>query len=125
VVFDAGLEAPRDEWLLTKTPGHGSIHSGPLRVRAGEQLAQQRPSGISSPRDGSIFALDPDMPAPVQRIQFSGEAGQWWLDGRLIGSGTRIAWSPWPGRHVLVLKSAAGQALDTSRFEVRGATVKR
>lgn len=129
VVFDAGLEAPRDEWLLTSTlinnAGSSTASHGPLRIRAGEQLAQQRPSGITSPRDGSIFALDPDMPAPVQRIKFSGEAGQWWLDGRLIGSGTQLSWAPWPGRHSLVLKSASGQALGSTRFEVRGATVKR
>ncbi|WP_414636778.1 penicillin-binding protein 1C [Aquabacterium sp.] len=120
VIFDAGLEPPRDEWLADAAPAAPS----PLRVRAGEQVALHRPSGITSPRDGSIFALDPDMPAPVQRITFSGEAGQWWLDGRWIGSGAALAWRPWPGRHRLVLKSSAGQVLGESRFEVRGAVVR-
>jgi penicillin-binding protein 1C len=93
------------------------------RVRSGEQVAAKRPSGIASPRDGTIFAIDPDMPEPVQRIVFSGESGHWWLDGRPIGQGAQLRWMPWPGRHRLELKSAAGQLIDRVDFEVRGATV--
>jgi penicillin-binding protein 1C len=81
IQFDAAREPPRDEWFTTgqATPV--------ARVRSGEQVASQRPSGIASPRHGSIFAIDPDMPEPVQRIAFRGESGQWWLDGRLVGQG--------------------------------------
>lgn len=92
------------------------------RVRSGEQVAAQRPSGIASPRDGTIFAIDPDMPEPVQRIAFKGESGQWWLDGRLVGQGAQMRWMPWPGKHRLELKGAAGQLIDRVDFEVRGAT---
>ncbi len=120
VVFDAGLEAARDEWLPVSLTV-GSTAGSALRVRGGEQLAARRPSGIASPRNGAIYALDPDMPAPVQRISFRGEGGQWWLDGRLIGSGAQLAWLPWPGRHRLALKTAAGQLIDEVGFEVRGA----
>ena len=72
-----------------------------------------------------MFAIDPDMPANVQRISFVGEAGQWWLDGRRLGSGSRLAWAPWPGRHRLELKNASGALLGQSVFEVRGASVRR
>jgi penicillin-binding protein 1C len=75
--------------------------------------------GIQNPRDGSVFALDPDMPAGVQRIRFEGEAGQWVLDGRRLGAGTGLAWSPRAGRHELTLLADDGQPVQTVRFEVR------
>ncbi|MBI5256956.1 MAG: penicillin-binding protein 1C [Burkholderiales bacterium] len=130
VVFDGAIEPPRDEWLA----GTAQAASGPMqsraaqpqaRVRNGEQVALGRPAGIASPREGSVFALDPDMPAPVQRIAFRGESGQWWLDGRLLGSGAQLTWAPWPGRHRLELKTPAGVVINRVRFEVRGAVVRR
>ncbi len=42
--------------------------------------------GITSPRDGSVFALDPDIPPAAQRITFEGEPGTWVLDGRRLGT---------------------------------------
>jgi penicillin-binding protein 1C len=120
ISFDAALEPPRDEWFATAASASNA--AVPQRVRSGEQVAAKRPSGIASPRDGTIFAIDPDMPEPVQRIAFSGESGQWWLDGRLIGQGAQLRWMPWPGRHRLELKSAGGQVIDRVDFEVRGAT---
>jgi penicillin-binding protein 1C len=132
ISFDAALEPPRDEWFPTvaapaaavKTSGAAPVKTAVAsqRVRSGEQVASKRPSGIASPRDGTIFAIDPDMPEPVQRVVFSGESGQWWLDGRLIGQGTQLRWMPWPGKHRLELKSAGGQMIDRVDFEVRGAT---
>jgi len=119
ISFDAALEPPRDEWFTT-IAAHASSTSP--RVRSGEQVAMKRPSGIASPRDGSIFAIDPDMPEPVQRIAFSGEPGQWWLHGRLIGQGAQLRWMPWPGKHRLELKTAGGRLIDRVDFEVRGAT---
>jgi penicillin-binding protein 1C len=73
--------------------------------------------------DGSIFALDPDIPPAAQRIRFEGEVGTWMLDGRRLGHGPIIHWAPWPGKHTLVLKAADGRALQAVRFEVRGASV--
>ena len=100
---------------------------------AGTEQAQQAGSaqitgaqryGIHSPRDGSMFAIDPDMPPNVQRISFEGENGVWMLDGKRLGAGPRLNWSPWPGRHALSLVSHHGQTLQTVRFEVRGAGLK-
>ena len=58
--------------------------------------------GITSPRDGSVFAIDPDIPPAAQRITFEGEHGTWVLDGKpprhapSAGAGRRgragIAW---------------------------------
>ena len=77
--------------------------------------------GIASPKPGALYALDPDMPPKVQRIVFQGEPGTWWLDGRRLGQGARLAWAPWPGRHQLELRLPGGR-VDSVRFEVRGAT---
>lgn len=79
--------------------------------------------GIAHPRDGSLFALDPDIPPAVQRIVFEGEPGQWWLNGQRLGQGARLSWAPWPGRHQLELRGAAGRR-EQVRFEVRGAVVR-
>jgi penicillin-binding protein 1C len=79
--------------------------------------------------NGTIFALDPDIPAQRQRVWFeraSGSTAQvsWRLDGKLLGGGARVAWLPWPGKHQLELVDARGQVTDTVRFEVRGAMAK-
>ncbi|MFT3954078.1 MAG: penicillin-binding protein 1C [Piscinibacter sp.] len=116
VVFDGQREAARDELFLAGTEQ--------ARLAATAQLAPARPFGIVSPRDGSRFALDPDIPPQAQQILFEGEAGTWVLDGRRLGQGTTLRWAPWPGRHELRLLDAAGRTLQTVRFEVRGATLK-
>jgi len=116
VRFEANREPPRDEVFIAGTEQ--------ALQRAGAQVAAARVFGITSPRDGSIFALDPDMPPTVQRIRFEGESGTWELDGRRIGSGPLLHWSPWPGRHTLRLLGIDGRPLQTVRFEVRGATLK-
>lgn len=80
-------------------------------------------NGIESPLEGSRYAIDPDMPPAAQRIVFSGEAGRWRLNGRWVGRGERVAWSPWPGPHRLELVAANGHVIDNVRFDVRGAAV--
>jgi penicillin-binding protein 1C len=83
--------------------------------------------GIRSPVDGSIFALDPDIPAKVQHIVLEGAAGEWWLDGKRLGRSTPTGWpwTPWPGHHALELRDDTGQrVLAQVRFEVRGAVVR-
>ena len=87
--------------------------------------ASARRFGITSPRDGSLFAIDPDMPPAAQRIAFEGEPGTWVLDGRRLGAAARWSWAPWPGRHELKLLGRSGEVVQTVRFEVRGAGLKR
>jgi len=116
VAFDGRREPERDELFLA-----GSERT---RVRATEEVARAARYGIASPRDGSIFAIDPDIPPAAQRITFEGERGTWRLDGRAIGSGERLRWAPWPGRHRLELVAPSGETLQTVAFEVRGAGVR-
>ncbi|MDP3822179.1 MAG: penicillin-binding protein 1C [Burkholderiales bacterium] len=117
VVFDAAREPPREEYFIRGT------EQG--RQTAGTQMANARRYGITSPRDGSIFAIDPDIPPAAQRIRFEGEHGVWVLDGKRLGSATEWSWAPWPGRHELTLLAHDGRALQTVRFEVRGAEARK
>ncbi len=116
IAFDAAREPTRDEVFLAGTEQ--------VVQRATAQVGGTERFGIVSPRDGSIFAIDPDMPPAAQRITFEGESGVWMLDGKRLGVGRRLTWSPWPGRHRLALVGQDGATLEAVRFEVRGAGVK-
>jgi penicillin-binding protein 1C len=116
VVFDGGREPARPEVFLAGTEQ--------ARQRASAEVAGAQAYGITSPRDGSMFALDPDIPPAAQRIRFEGEHGVWVLDGKRLGQGTHLSWPPWPGRHELALLGPDGRPLQTLHFEVRGAGLK-
>jgi penicillin-binding protein 1C len=87
---------------------------------------------IASPADGTIFALDPDIPPAAQRVWFQadGLTGQtahavtWRMDGKQLGKGGQVAWLPWPGRHRVQLVDAAGKVVHEIGIEVRGAGVR-
>jgi penicillin-binding protein 1C len=116
VRFDADREPARDELFLAGTTQ--------TQWRSTAQAQGTQRFGITNPRDGSIFAVDPDMPPRAQRITFEGERGVWQLDGKRLGQGDRISWAPWPGRHELSLIAVDGRVVQRVRFEVRGAGVK-
>ncbi|MFZ2989000.1 penicillin-binding protein 1C [Ideonella sp.] len=127
VVQRAG-EAPLQEWFIAGTEPPPSVSAAANdQVAAGAAGAAGSAFGIRSPLDGSLFALDPDIPGPLQRIVFSGAPGDWYLDGRLIGRTTAarptLDWAPWPGRHRLSLRRQ-GVELQAIAFEVRGATLR-
>jgi penicillin-binding protein 1C len=122
VRFDAQREPARDEWFIKGT--ESSAPPAPRRAGAPSISADNARFGITSPRDGSIFAIDPDMPPSAQRIAFEGEHGTWVLDGKRLGAAPRWSWAPWPGRHQLTLLGRHGEALQTVHFEVRGAGLK-
>ena len=109
------------------------IAASALSARAGGQKysEDQVPPRITAPQDGTILALDPDIPPARQRLTLLAEAGgapagalRWWIGAREIGRGARAQWLPWPGRHVVQLRDAQGRVQDERRIEVRGAAVK-
>jgi penicillin-binding protein 1C len=123
VTFANAVEPERNEWFLagTATP-HVGLASNAADVTRG-------PAQIGSPVDGTIFALDPDIPAARQRVWFERATGStasvsWRLDGKPLGAAARVAWLPWPGKHRLELVDAKGQVTDAVSFEVRGAMAK-
>ena len=135
------LEAARDEWFVQGTQqalfaidsvassAYPSSASGQNDPKKSAPDAAASPAGlpprITAPAPGTIIALDPDIPPARQRLQFTatGNAVQWRLDGKTLGRGPRVAWLPWPGRHVVQLTDAQGKVLDEVRLEVRGAGV--
>ncbi len=141
------LEAARQEWFVAGTQQSlfaiNSIAASAYPISAEGQKGLKNAKGaaraadidlaavrIAAPVAGAIVALDPDIPPTRQRLQLAASpvpAGadlRWQLDGRSLGQGARLAWLPWPGRHVLQLQDARGKVLDEVRFEVRGAGVR-
>ena len=128
VNFSAATEAPRLEWFLQGTQqSQFAIHSapGPTPGRGDASGASAGTSRITAPANGSIIALDPDIPPKSQRLNFAaeGKPGRWLMDGKEFARGTSAQWLPWPGRHVVQLVSGSGEKLDEIRLEVRGAGV--
>jgi penicillin-binding protein 1C len=120
ISFDARLEAPRTEWFLAGT------ETAHVALASAAGMAARL---ITSPDDQSIVALDPDIPPAAQRLRFEAVAppppgAAWRLDGKRLGAARPLAWSPWPGHHVLELVDAKGAALDTVVFDVRGAQAR-
>lgn len=128
VVFENGVEPPRNDWFVqgTQTPviGLAANASGAAR-----RVSTRGAVRIGTPADGTIFALDPDIPAARQRISFERASGtstksSWRLDGKTLGHAPRVPWLPWPGHHLLELVDADGSVADAVSFEVRGAVAR-
>ncbi|WP_449414067.1 penicillin-binding protein 1C [Pandoraea soli] len=123
VQYAERVEPARDEWFLPGTSQRTIVLSS---------LATKAPGGplwrIAGPPDGTIVALDPDIPPANQRLWFQVAAAwpkgaAWRLDGKPLAGHARVGWLPWPGRHTLELVDAAGAMRDRVHFEVRGATL--
>lgn len=119
VRFEPAVEPPREEWFLP-----GTVQ--PVMQQAATPPAASR---IGQPADGTVFAIDPDIPPQAQRIVFVPSPGvpsswRWRLDGRGLGPARRTAWAPWPGRHRLELVDDAGRVREAVGFEVRGVQLK-
>jgi penicillin-binding protein 1C len=127
VRFGDRLEAQRSEWFLPGTQQEwmalDAAATGPQAAGAGAPAGR-----ITAPANGTIVALDPDIPPQRQRLALRAEGGgglRWRVDGRELARGAEAGWLPWPGRHVLQLVNGAGRVVDEVRVEVRGAGVRR
>jgi penicillin-binding protein 1C len=114
VAYRPAFEPGRDEWFV----------SGSETALVELVPADKRSPMIVYPVAGSIIAVDPDIPEPLQRVMFQAQAGQgmhWRLDKAILGSaGAQLAWRPVPGEHRLELVDASDKAIAVVRFEVRG-----
>ncbi|MBO9669625.1 MAG: penicillin-binding protein 1C, partial [Sphingobium sp.] len=102
------------EWFIAGT-GQATLAEAPAYAR--------RPR-ITNPVSGSVYALDPDIPAQQQSlgVVLTGTRTTYrlTLDGREIGAaqdGAQLALIP--GSHLLALLDESGQPLDKVRFTVR------
>ncbi|MBL8225188.1 MAG: penicillin-binding protein 1C [Chromatiales bacterium] len=111
VQFATG-EPAREEWFLAGTEQPG-IRAAPARVAAAR---------IVAPADGTVLALDPDIPPRLQRVRLVASNvadAEWLVDGETVGRGD-LLWTPLPGRHAIALRLGNGIA-DTVQVDVRGA----
>lgn len=112
--FAPAHEAERNEWFITGTEM--------TLIQAANSQALSR---ISYPANGSIIALDPDIPPQRQRIPLRlstpAETGAiWQLNDKPLGKANAVFdWLPLPGKHQLTLVSQAGKEIDRVLFEVR------
>lgn len=113
-------EAPRQEWFIQGT----QQARFDLRTAPSEMATNTSPGArITAPANGSIIALDPDIPPKSQRLNFTSQGRQtrWTMDGKEFAKGSSAQWLPWPGQHTVQLVSNHGEVLDEIQLEVRGA----
>jgi penicillin-binding protein 1C len=125
IVYQNDIEPARDDWFLSGT----EMSRIALSANAEGSAVRNGSARIATPTDGTIFALDPDIPAARQRVWFESAQGApagsvWRLDGKPAGTAARMAWLPWPGHHTLELVDRQGAVVDSVKFEVRGAFAK-
>ncbi|MDI3383075.1 penicillin-binding protein 1C [Xenophilus aerolatus] len=127
------IEAARSEWFIagTEQPLFAmetiAARARPAGAAAAVDPKDGNPARITAPTQGTILALDPDIPPRHQRVNFESDGAgrdvQWRIDGKPFARGASTQWLPWPGRHTVELADAQGQVLDTIQLEVRGAGV--
>jgi penicillin-binding protein 1C len=114
IEFSPPVEPPRREWFIGRT--------GAQRIVA--LAAQNEITRISSPANGMVIAIDPDIPIHLQRVPFSAKGANpsmvLKLNGKAIGSAGRSQlWEPQAGAYQLSIEEADGSVLDKILFTVR------
>jgi penicillin-binding protein 1C len=103
----------RIEWFLEGTE------------RAAPTVNRQPHYKIVYPADGTVMALDPDIPSERQKVFFEAQPLnknlRWMLNGDAIGAaGAAVPWSPVAGKHALALIDQENRVVDRVSFSVRG-----
>ena len=116
---DGHVEASRDEFFLRGTEPASALIAAREASGAGARIV--------APSDGSIIALDPDIPTNNQRVQFkSGDATQapcWAVNDEHMGcSDAPLAWCPSAGNALIKLMDRDGKELDRVTIVVRGSS---
>lgn len=118
ISFENNLEAARREWFLAGTEADSEI--------SWRSAMQGRPR-ITYPTEGTILAIDPDIPEQRQSIPLRAEGAAsklaWMLDGERLpnrNGDSQAFIRPAPGKHHLALVDQEGRELDGVTFHVRG-----
>jgi penicillin-binding protein 1C len=114
VAFTPAVEAPRREWFVVGTQSE-RVNGVP----AAGALAR-----IESPSNGTVIALDPDIPPAVQRVPIRARGAvdglHFRLDDAMLGDAhAAVLWQPHAGYHTLWLEDRDGRAVDRVHFTVR------
>ncbi|MDX3895795.1 penicillin-binding protein 1C [Pusillimonas sp.] len=125
VGFEDGIEPPRIDYFV------GDTALAQVRRARGSQDGWQAPIRIAAPQDGTVLALDPDIPPRNQRVVFRASAAAplsreevgWRIDGGEAVQGQEMLWLPRPGRHRVELLGKEGEVLDSVTLTVRGAVL--
>ena len=128
------LEVPHQEWFI-----QGTEQALFTLNRADPQLAQPghaNPTAtvtsharIVMPTQGTILALDPDIPNSAQHVtlkadQFGAQQMlRWTINDKVLPGGDSTTWQPRPGQHNIALIDSNGITLDKINIEVRGAVI--
>lgn len=113
--FPDGIEAPRREFFLDGASQQGPVQSASRSVQIPH---------VTSPANGMIIALDPDIPPARQRVLIKVQGGSGnlvlRLNGTVVGrAGEPLLWTPTTGAHRIVLEQSTGAVLDRVLFTVR------
>ena len=114
-------EPARKEWFISGTEQTQFLPPDSQNSRTNSAHAH-----IQTPTNGTIVAIDPDIPPKHQRLLLRTDQPRvhWQINGKPAGSGSSVYWMPWPGKHQISLHNLSGKTLDTIQIEVRGAGVK-
>jgi penicillin-binding protein 1C len=119
IAYEPALEPERSEWFVAGT------ESSKIELVA----EPKRVPKIRYPGNGSIIAIDPDIPPGRQRVFLQAQAARalsWRLDGVVVAPASgEFAWPPVAGMHRLELSDDAGRTVDAIGFEVRGEPASR
>lgn len=114
--FEPRIEPPRQEWFIRGAAPTTSVI---------ELVQRPVSTRIHYPTQGTVLALDADIPPKRQRIQFSAGASMqkgwtWKLNGvPLTLANIQHGWLPMPGSHRLQLLNDKGTVVDEVQFTVR------
>jgi penicillin-binding protein 1C len=90
----SGIEPQRAEWFIKGTELKNVM---PARMAGNARIIY--------PAQGTIIALDPDIPDGQERVLFEaddrGNETEWDLNGYNLGSGRIVSWAPEEGKYVL------------------------
>ncbi|MFA1602890.1 penicillin-binding protein 1C [Alcaligenes faecalis] len=117
--FVPTLEPSREEFFVDGTQTD--------RVELSDvNLAYAGPARIREPVNGTIFALDPDIPPQNQQLRLLAQ-GQiteplvWWVQGVEAGKGAQLRIPLVPGTLRIELKTEQGRLMDQVSIQIRGA----
>ncbi|WP_353194305.1 penicillin-binding protein 1C [Pusillimonas noertemannii] len=123
VDFEGGIEPARLDYFV------GDTLLAHVRPAESPQDGLYEAQRIISPADGTVVALDPDIPPRNQRVVFRasgaaprpGDLAGWRIDGGKTVQEQEMLWLPRPGRHRVELLGKRGEVLDSVTLTVRGA----